>query len=103
MTKGINKSRAPQKKAASRAVSAEQKLLKANQEALKKLEALAIEAELQSDIKWCIGSYNYDHNPIGLYETAGKAFNVLNALKQTEPKKVPAKLLKDLESLSLGK
>ena len=96
------KTKSPPKKKATRTVSPEKKLLKANEEALKKLQTLGIENQLQADIEWCLGSFSYDHNPVGLYQTAKKALAVFSGIKKKEPKKVPAKLIQDLQGLTAG-
>ncbi len=70
---------------------------KASEEALKKLQELGIEQQLQSDLAWCIGSYNHDKNPSGLYEMAGRALDVLTAEKNKKTKGVTVKLVGDLE------
>ncbi|MCX8489616.1 MAG: hypothetical protein ORN54_00950 [Cyclobacteriaceae bacterium] len=33
---------------------------------LQKLKVLNLDEQLQSDIEWCLGSYGYDKNPVGL-------------------------------------
>lgn len=90
----------PRQKAAPKAkatVSPAELLETASEEALKKLQALGIEQQLQSELEWCIGSYRYDRNPSGLYEVAGRALTVLNAEKEKKTKGVTAKLIGDLE------
>lgn len=70
---------------------------KVNQEALKKLKSMATNEQLQADIEWCLGSYSYDKNPVGLYEMARRALKVFQEEKNKNSKAVPAKLLTDLE------
>ena len=72
---------------------------KANQEALKKLKALKLDEQLQADIEWCLGSYSFDKNPVGLYTTAERALKVFMAQKEKNAKSVPAKLITDLEKV----
>ncbi len=72
-------------------------LEEASEEALKKLQALGIEPELQSELEWCLGSYRFDRNPSGLYEKAGQALAVLNQEKSKKTKGVTAKFIADLE------
>lgn len=70
---------------------------KACEDALKKLQDLGIDAQLQSDIEWCLGSYKADKNPTGLYEMAKRALEVFNAEKEKKTKGVTPKLTGDLE------
>lgn len=72
-------------------------LEKASEEALKKLQELGIEQQLQSELEWCLGSYRFDKNPAGLYDSAGRALTVLNAEKAKKTKGVTVKLIGDLE------
>jgi hypothetical protein len=69
----------------------------ASDEALKKLQELGIDQQLQADLEWCLGSYRYDKNPAGLFETAGRALTVLNGEKGKKTKGVTVKLIGDLE------
>ncbi|HYF69408.1 MAG TPA: hypothetical protein VD884_14790 [Ohtaekwangia sp.] len=69
----------------------------ASEEALKKLQSLGVDQQLQSELEWCLGSYRFDKNPKGLKETAGRALKVLNAEKAKKTKGVTVKLLGDLE------
>ncbi len=64
---------------------------------LSKLESLNAEHQLQSEIKWCIGSYEFDRNPKGLYETGTKALQFFTEAKAKKVKGIPAKLLSDLD------
>lgn len=68
-----------------------------SKQVLSKLQSLNIEAGLQADIQWCLGSYGYDKNPVGLYEMGHKALPVLKAAMEKNKKSVPAKLIADLE------
>ena len=72
-------------------------LEKASEEALKKLQTLNIDQQLQADLAWCLGSYRFDKNPSGLYEMAGRALTILNAEKAKKTKGVTVKLIGDLE------
>lgn len=67
------------------------------EETLKKLQELGIEKGLQAELEWCLGSYRFDKNPAGLYETAERALVVLNAEKAKKTKGVTSKLIGDLE------
>ena len=80
------------------AVSAEQKIEKACVEAKEKLESLGIEESIQSELDYVLGSYNFDRNPVGLYEIGGKALKALEAFKVDNPRKVSKKLIGDIET-----
>ena len=53
--------------------------------------------ELQSKLEYCIGSYDYDKNPVGLYEYGKVALNELTAFKAQNPRKINKKIIADLE------
>jgi|SRR5688572_18961641 len=73
-------------------------IVKTSETALKKLQDLGIDAQLQADLEWCIGSYKADKNPIGLYEMARRALIVFKENKKA--KGVTAKLISDLEKVT---
>lgn len=64
---------------------------------LSKLESMNAEHQLQAEIRWCIGSYEFDKNPTGLYETGAKALKFFAEAKANKVKGIPAKLVTDLE------
>ena len=72
-------------------------IAKVTQTILEKLNALNIETQLQSDIAWCLGSYSHDNNPIGLYEVAGKALEILKREQAKKTKGITAKIISDVE------
>ncbi len=85
-------------KASSKVVASPSELLEqASEEALKKLQSLGIDQQLQSELEWCLGSFRFDRNPSGLYEVAGRALTVLNEEKAKKTKGVTVKLIGDLE------
>ncbi|MBA4057251.1 MAG: hypothetical protein C0490_21235 [Marivirga sp.] len=84
-------STAPKAKAISSSIE------KACEDVLKKLQELGIDAQLQADLEWCLGSYKADKNPAGLYEMAERALQVFNAEKEKKTKGVTAKVTGDLE------
>lgn len=53
--------------------------------------------DLQSKLEFCIGSYDYDKNPEGLYEYGKVALNELKTFKAANPRKVNKKVITDLE------
>ena len=54
--------------------------------------------ELQANLEYCIGSYDYDKNPSGLYEYGKIALEELKAFKAANPRKVNKKIITDLEN-----
>lgn len=67
-------------------------------DALLKLQGLGIEQQLQADLEWCLGSYDHDKNPSGLYEMAERALSVFKAEKAKKTKGITAKTVLDLET-----
>jgi hypothetical protein len=65
-----------------------------------KLKALDIEHQLQADIEWCIGSYNYDKNPSGLKETAEAALVIFKQELAKKTKGVTAAFVKSIENIT---
>jgi len=53
--------------------------------------------KLQSNLEYCIGSYDYDKNPIGLVEYGTIALRELVAFKEQNPRKVNKKVIANLE------
>ena len=70
---------------------------KACVDAKTKLEKLGIEENIQAELAWVVGSYNYDKNPVGLYEIGNKALVALKAYKDEKPRLVSKKFIADLE------
>jgi hypothetical protein len=54
-------------------------------------------AEIQSKLEFVIGSYDFDNNPVGLYEFGKKALKILTKIKEKNTKKVTKKVIDDLE------
>ncbi len=77
-----------------------QKIEKSCQAALEKFQKIGIEKydDIQSKLEFVLGSYHYDHNPVGLYEYGEKALKLLKAYKKEKPKAVSDKLINDLEN-----
>lgn len=100
MAKATEKKSAPAKKAAaprSKAKASAVSIEKISEQVLEKLQSLNSEPQLQADIAWCLGSYRYDKNPIGLIQKGSEALAVFKTLKTKSAKAVPAKLITDLE------
>lgn len=88
----VKKAAAPRKAKVSATVSID----KVCEQALEKLKALKVDQQLQADIAWCLGSFGYDKNPVGLYQIGAKALDALQTAKKKNAKAVPAKLITDL-------
>lgn len=88
------KAAAPRSKAKASGVSID----KACGQALETLKGLNVEQQLQADIAWCIGSFGYDKNPVGLYQIGAKVLEVLTKIKTKNAKSVPAKVITDLKN-----
>ncbi len=54
--------------------------------------------EIKSKLAYVIGSYNFDKNPVGLYEIGAQALDILKTIKQKKPRSINKKLLTDLEN-----
>jgi len=78
-----------------------EKLEKVCQEAYEKLEKIKGDSftEVKDKLAWCIGSYNYDKNPAGLYEVGAEALDALKTYKKEKPRLVSKKLIQDLEKV----
>jgi len=87
--------KAPVKKSAAqpKAISIE----KVSEDILAKLKALNIEHQLQADIEWCLGSYRFDNNASGLFESANKALAVFKQEQAKKTKGVTATLIASIE------
>jgi hypothetical protein len=59
--------------------------------------------EIKAKLEYVIGSYNYDKNPVGLYEIGHLALNALEEISNTKPRKVKKALLKNLKTALLQK
>jgi hypothetical protein len=51
-----------------------------------------------SKLEFCIGSYNFDKNPIGLVEYGFRALSMLKEIKKNHPRKVSGELISTLEN-----
>ena len=54
-------------------------------------------AEIQSKLEYVIGSYDFDKNPVGLYEFGEAAIPVLKEAKEKYSRKITKKLIEELE------
>ena len=53
--------------------------------------------ELQTKLEWCLGSFDFDKNPVGLHEFSSVALQTLKDIKNENPKKVTKKVIDELE------
>jgi hypothetical protein len=58
--------------------------------------------EIISKLEFCIGSYNFDKNPSGLYEYGYQALNMLKDIKIKSPRKVNKTVVTALEQSLAG-
>jgi hypothetical protein len=70
---------------------------KACKTALAKLKELNIDDRLQSEIAWCLGSYQNDKNPSGLYLMAKRALAVFTVELANGAKGLTPKFVADVE------
>ena len=54
--------------------------------------------DIRSKLEFVIGSYEFDKNPVGLYEFGEKALKALNDVKKKNPRKISKKVITDLET-----
>jgi hypothetical protein len=98
------KEKAPAKKPAAKATSKTKPAIdKVAQDALNKLKALNLDAQVQADLDWCIGSYKYDRNPVGLIENIEKALGIFKTELARKTKGITAKFVSDLEKALAAK
>jgi hypothetical protein len=76
-----------------------QKIQKACAAALEKFQKIGLEkyADVQSKLEYVLGSYEFDGNPVGLYEIGAMALKDLKKYKKEKPRLVSKKLVDDLE------
>ncbi len=53
--------------------------------------------EIQAKLEYVVGSYDFDKNPVGLYEIGNLALPVLKKIKSKSPRKVTKQLITELE------
>jgi len=54
-------------------------------------------SEIIARIEYCMASYDFDQNPVGLFELAMVSHHMLSEEKKNNPKKISQKLLDSLE------
>jgi len=76
-----------------------QKIEKACQDALTKIQQIGTDDlnEVQSKLEFVIGSFQFDQNPVGLYEIGAMALAKLKSIKKDKPRLVSKKLIDDME------
>jgi hypothetical protein len=79
-------------------------LKKSCQDALLALQKLNKEEyrEILSKLEWCLGSFEHDHNPTGLFEYGIKSLDILKNVKTRQPKLVTKKVIDNLEKSILS-
>ncbi|WP_089239489.1 hypothetical protein [Belliella buryatensis] len=80
----------------------EKNLVKTVQSTLEKLGKLKLDQQLQEELTWCLGSYEYDQNPVGVIEKSSKALELLKSKREEHARAVSKKLIEDLEKLVLN-
>ncbi len=53
--------------------------------------------ELQANLEYCIGSYDFDKNPSGLYEYGELAIKELKKFKEQNPRKLNKKIIANMQ------
>jgi hypothetical protein len=53
--------------------------------------------DIQAKLDFVVGSYDFDKNPVGLYEMGEKALKILKEIKVKNPRKVSKTLVTNLE------
>ena len=81
-----------------------EKLKKSCGDAVSTLEKLNLEQfqDTLGRLKWCIGSYEFDKNPVGLNELGQVALEDLKEFKKENPRKVTKKVIEGLEKSLLN-
>ena len=76
-----------------------EKLKKSCTDAVSVFEKLNLEQfqDTLGRLKWCIGSYEFDKNPVGLNELGQVALKDLKAFKKENTRKVTKKVIEGLE------
>jgi len=76
-----------------------EKLKKSCEDAIQAFQKLNSEKynDIQSKLEWCIGSYSYDKNPVGLHEFGAYTLDLLKKIKTKQPRKVNKKVIDNLQ------
>lgn len=90
------KKAAPKRATATKAID----IAKISTGILEKLKSLSIEPALQAEIEWCLGSYAYDQNPVGLIDAAKKSLVVFQSELTKKTKGVTAKFISEIEKVA---
>jgi len=79
-------------------LAANEKIEKACRDARDKFEKLGDDfTDIKAKLDWVLGSYNYDKNPVGLYDIGAQALEALREFKKEKPRQVSKKLVDELE------
>ncbi|MBN8654025.1 MAG: hypothetical protein J0L67_21530 [Cytophagales bacterium] len=94
VSKPATEKKAPKKAAPkSKALSIEQ----VAESILDKFRTLNIEQQLQADLEWCLGSYRFDGNPVGLVDAINRSLFILKAEQIKKTKGVTATFISSIE------
>ena len=58
--------------------------------------------EIQANLEWCLGSYNNDKNPVGIYKFGAESLETLKRVKAKQPRKVSKKVIEQLDKAILN-
>ncbi len=53
--------------------------------------------ELQANLEYCIGSYDFDKNPSGIYKYGELAIKELKKFKEQNPRKLNKKIIANMQ------
>jgi hypothetical protein len=85
------------KKAASKAKASS--IEQVTESVLDKLRTLNIEHQLQADLEWCLGSYRFDSNPVGLVDALNRTLVIFKAEQIKKTKGVTATFISSIEKV----
>ncbi|MFC2123925.1 hypothetical protein ACFLU5_03860 [Bacteroidota bacterium] len=57
--------------------------------------------DIRAKLEYCLGSYGYDGNPVGLYKSVKDSSRLLKDYKKKNPRKVSMKLIELIEKAAL--
>lgn len=82
-----------------------QKIQNACAATLEKFQKIGLDkyADIQSKLEYVLGSYDFDGNPVGLYDIGAQALKELKKYKKSKPRLVSQKLIDQLEKAVISK
>lgn len=99
MAKATSKPASEKKAPKKTATKAKLSLDAAAEAILDKLRSLNTEHQLQADLEWCLGSYRFDANPVGLVDAINRALVVLKAEQAKKTKGITATFIAGIEKV----